>query len=83
MVESNCETALSTSMSYFCLENENMDIITKSEVGLFIDSFFRSVHNILLLDEKDELYQKAVELRHTLHHHQELFGCEMVDIDRC
>ena len=59
LVESNCETALSTSMSYFCLENENMDIITKSEVGLFIDSFFRSVHNILLLDEKDELYQKT------------------------
>ena len=59
IVESNSELALSTTLSYFCLENENLDIITKSEVGLFIDSFFRSLHNLLIFDDNDELYQKT------------------------
>ena len=59
IVDENFDDALSICMNYFCLENESMDLITRSEVGLFIDSFFRSVHNIIRLEEKDEIYQKT------------------------
>ena len=59
IVDENFDDALSICLNYFCLENESMDLITRSEVGLFIDSFFRSVHNIIKLDEKDEIYQKT------------------------
>jgi hypothetical protein len=62
IMESNFEIALTTSLSNFCLENENLDIITRAEVGLFIDSFFRSAHNILQFkNNKDEIYQKTKE----------------------
>ena len=59
IVDENFDNALLICLNYFCLENESMDLITRSEVGLFIDSFFRSVHNIIRLDEKDEIYQKT------------------------
>ena len=62
IMDSDLEVALTTSMSHFCLENENLDIITRAEVGLFVDSFFRSVHNILKFkNDKDEIYQKTKE----------------------
>ena len=59
IVDENFDNALLICLNYFCLENESMDLITRSEVGLFIDSFFRSVHNIIRLEEKDEIYQKT------------------------
>lgn len=59
MVEDNLDTVLMSSMAHFCLENENLDIITKNELGLFIDSLFRGVHNILVLDNGDDLYMKT------------------------
>lgn len=59
IVEPNVDIALTTSLSYFCLENENLELITKNEFGLFIDSFLRSLHNMLVFDETDELYAKT------------------------
>jgi hypothetical protein len=65
IVDNNFEDALSSSLSFFCLENENANlnqnekIITRNEVGLFIDSFFRAVHNMVLLDDIDSIYEKT------------------------
>jgi hypothetical protein len=59
IVESNFEIAINTSLTFFCLENSNKDIITRNELGLFIDSYFRSLHNIVLLDDVDQLYAKT------------------------
>ncbi len=59
IVESNFEIALNTTLNFFCLENEDESIITKNEFGLFIDSFFRSLHNIVKLDDIDEIYERT------------------------
>jgi hypothetical protein len=59
IVESNFDVALETSLAFFCLENEGENIITRNELGLFIDSYFRSIHNIILLDDVDEISEKT------------------------
>lgn len=59
IVESNFEFALSSALSFFCIENEGGDILMRNEFGLFLDSFFRSVHNIVSLDDVDEIYEKT------------------------
>ena len=45
-------------MSFFCLENEN-DLITKNELSLFFDSYFRCLHNFVIVDKIDEVYEKT------------------------
>jgi hypothetical protein len=62
ILDNNFENCLFLSLSYFCLENEGIELITKDEVGLFFDSFFRAVHNIIIIDEefnKEEIYTKT------------------------
>ena len=59
IVENNFEVALNISLTFFCLENENGEIITKNELGLFLDSYFRSIHNIVLVEEIDEIMIKT------------------------
>ncbi len=59
IVESNFDVALSISLSFFCIENENGEIITRNELGLFIDSYFRSIHNMVLVEELDEIMTKT------------------------
>lgn len=56
IVCNNYENALSISLNYFCLENEDFGILTKIEFGFFLDSLFTSLHNILILDDNDNLY---------------------------
>jgi hypothetical protein len=59
IVESSFEVALPSTLQFFCLENESNGIITRTELGLFFDSFFRSLHNIVILEDIDDLYLKT------------------------
>ena len=60
LVELDFDKCIKSSLTFFCLENE-CDIITRNEMGLFFDCYFRSIHNIILLDKKDEIYEKTQE----------------------
>jgi hypothetical protein len=61
IVESNFDIALSTTLSFFCLENEFENMITRNECGLFIDSYFKSLHKVVLLEDGDEIYEKTLK----------------------
>jgi hypothetical protein len=58
IVGNDFEKCLLSSLNFFCLENEN-DIITINELSLFFDSYFRSLHNIIIVDKIDETYEKT------------------------
>ncbi len=59
IVESNFDVALTTVLNFFCLEQSEENVLMRNEFGLFIDSYFRSVHSIVILDDVDEIYEKT------------------------
>jgi hypothetical protein len=59
IVENNFEVALTTVLNFFCLEQCDKSILMRDELGLFIDSYFRMVHSIIILDDVDEIYEKT------------------------
>jgi hypothetical protein len=59
IVDNDFEKCLRLSLSFFCFENENEDLLTKNEVGLYIDSYLRCLHNILIVDNTEEIYEKT------------------------
>jgi hypothetical protein len=61
IVESNFEIALSTTLTFFCLENEFENVMTRNECGLFIDSYFKTLHKVVLLQDIDEVYEKTLK----------------------
>lgn len=59
IVENNFEVALTTVLNFFCLEQSDNSVLMRDEFGLFIDSYFRMVHSIIILDDVDEIYEKT------------------------
>lgn len=59
IVDDKFEYALEVSLSFFIMENEGTKIITKNELSLFFDCYFRGLHNLLILKESDEIYEKT------------------------
>jgi hypothetical protein len=59
IVDNDYDNSLKSSLSLFCFENENEDLITKNEFGLFIDSYLRCLHHILIVDNDEEIYEKT------------------------
>jgi hypothetical protein len=58
IVGNDFEKCLISALNFFCLENEN-DIITRNELCLYFDSYFRCLHNIAIIDKIDEVYEKT------------------------
>ncbi len=50
LVERNLEMAFTACLNIFCLENSD-SIITANEFGLFLDSFFRMIVNVLIIEK--------------------------------
>lgn len=65
IVSDNFKLALESALNFFCIENSNVDnggtsnIITKIELSLFFDSYFRSLHNVLLNEKQDDIFKKT------------------------
>ncbi len=59
IVDNNFENAITVSLSFFCIENEGQGIITKLELELYFDCYFRSLHNMILVEDIDEIYEKT------------------------
>lgn len=63
LVEGNFSSALSAGLNIFCLEiNDN--VIKADELGIFLDSFFRCVVNVIIIDEEvvQELNKSVIKL---------------------
>ncbi len=63
LVEANFTNAILCSMTLFCFESEE-NFIKAFEFGIFIDSFFRSVANNLLIEEQivEDCFSNVIKL---------------------
>jgi len=65
LVEKNYKVALNSCLKIFCLEYGD-SIITANEFGLFLDSFFRMIVNVLIIEEQivEDYYLHVIKLDH-------------------